>query len=1529
MGKTASRGSDKNYLLDGKYSIKELLNPERLGKVYENFAALTGLSVGLIALPNLEILVPAGWQEICHKFHRAFPESAQVCVKSNQKFTEDWTSSQEIRFVKCGLGLTDVLTPLIVDGKVLAVVLVGQIFLDKPDPTLFAKQAKKYGYDLDEYLLALKQVPIVERERVEAALIFLRNMTAMMVEGNLRQLRVQSYSEQLKREVSERKKAEEMLRQSEASYRGLFESVSEAIYIQARDGSFLDVNRGAVEMYGYPREYFIGKTPADIGAPGKNDLKQVQVQFQKALQGEPQQFEFWGLRSDGQPFLKEVRLYKGLYFGEEVVIALARDIMERKRSEDEMRRRLKELSVLHAVSEVGTKAATLDDLIREATQVIAKTFDLDSFGVMLYDPSRKALVIHSSYVGDFQGRDLVVIPLGRGITGCVAAERKPCLVRDVEKDSRYLAIQDGIRSELCVPIMLGDELIGVVNAESRQVDYFSEDDLRLFTTISGTLATSIERLHLLDEEQRRRREAETLRDVTTALTTTLQMDALLKIILDSAAKIVPYDSASIILMDGQEFKIVAARGLPDSIGWQGKKFKINKKWKVLISKKEPLILRDAQTEACFENWPGSEYIHGWMGVPLLARGEVIGCLCLDSCQLDAFTEAQASLMQTFANQVAVVIENARLFESEHRRWQEAETLRLAASAIASTLDRDEAVRLILEQLARVVPYDSASVQELRDGYLEIVGGRGWADPAMVLGMRFPVPGNNPNTVVVQTRRPFVLNNAPATYREFRVAPHSHIRSWLGVPLVVQERMIGILAIDSCQPNYFTEDKITLVAAFANQAAAAMANSRLYQDALQAAERRAILHRVSQEIVLVGQDAEKVYEAIHRAAKQLMPAESFVISVVDETKPDEIILVYLYDKGRRYPSFRVPRDGSLSGTIISSGESRIFSDLSKDEIDKVVHFGDEEKVRSILVVPMRLGDKIIGMLSAQSYRPNAYTGEDRLLLEMLSAYAATAIENIRLYRETGQRLTELETLNRISTILREAQTIHQMLPRLLDETLKAIHSQAGAIWLYNVGKRVLIQTVSQGWFTKIQEKEVLPGEGMVGSSFAEGKIIISRDLSRDPLIYASWQELASGWSGVCIPIRTLQEVTGVLFLAVELPRQILPEETHLLSIVSEIAGNAIRRSQLHEQTQNQLQRLASLRVIDIAINTILDLRVILNILIEHILSQLGVDAAAVLLLNPKTQLLQHAASAGFRSEAVTSWRVYLANDIASRAIRSRSMVFIERLREITQRGRLVSIAGDHFVSYICVPLIAKGQVKGVLELYHRTPLEVAADWKNFLETMASQTAIAIDNAQLFEELQKMNVDLVMAYDAVIEGWAKALDLRGCEAEGHTQRLTDLTVRLASALGLPENELVHVRRGALLHDIGTMSIPDGILSKPGPLTESEWEMIRRHPLVAYNMLNMILYLRPALDIPYCHHERWDGSGYPRGLAGEEIPIAARIFAVVDVWDSLTSDRPYRKAWSRVAALEYIKSNSGILFDPRVVEAFLSLVGREGEN
>ena len=245
-----------------------------------------------------------------------------------------------------------------------------------------------------------------------------------------------------------------------------------------------------------------------------------------------------------------------------------------------------------------------------------------------------------------------------------------------------------------------------------------------------------------------------------------------------------------------------------------------------------------------------------------------------------------------------------------------------------------------------------------------------------------------------------------------------------------------------------------------------------------------------------------------------------------------------------------------------------------------------------------------------------------------------------------------------------------------------------------------------------------------------------------------------------------------------------------------------------------------------------------------------------------------------------------------------------------------ISQEKFISYMGVPLISKGHVKGVLEIFHRSVITTDEEWFSLLNTLAGQAAIAIDNASMLMELQQSNRELALAYDATIEGWSQALEFRDSATEGHARRVTRLTVRLARLAGLDEKQVVHVRRGALLHDIGKMGIPDAILRKKSPLSNRELDIMHKHPLYALKMLSTIPFLRPALDIPVYHHEKWDGTGYPFGLQGEQIPLAARIFAIADVYDALTSDRPYQKAWVNREAISYILHQAGTHFDPSLV-------------
>lgn len=342
----------------------------------------------------------------------------------------------------------------------------------------------------------------------------------------------------------------------------------------------------------------------------------------------------------------------------------------------------------------------------------------------------------------------------------------------------------------------------------------------------------------------------------------------------------------------------------------------------------------------------------------------------------------------------------------------------------------------------------------------------------------------------------------------------------------------------------------------------------------------------------------------------------------------------------------------------------------------------------------------------------------------------------------------------------------------------------------------------------------------------------------------------------------------------------------------------------------------------AINSSLGLKQVLEEVMDTLIALMGAERGFLMLREFDGEMKVRIAR-GIDHVDLNEDAFAISKTIVGRVVKTGEAVLTTNAQDDPRFIEQLSVAAYRLLSILCVPLKLKDELIGVIYVDNRVHTGIFQDDDlSLISAFANQAAVAIDNARLFDDLQASNAELEIAYSATLEGWVRALDLRDKETEGHTKRVTVLTERLARSMGVDDEAMVHITRGALLHDIGKMAIPDGILLKPSGLTEEERELVQQHPIYAFEMLKPIKFLHPALDIPYCHHEKWDGSGYPRGLKGEEIPFAARIFSVVDVWDALVSDRPYRKGILPAEVKKSIYELSGSHFDPKIVDAFLSL-------
>lgn len=556
---------------------------------------------------------------------------------------------------------------------------------------------------------------------------------------------------------------------------------------------------------------------------------------------------------------------------------------------------------------------------------------------------------------------------------------------------------------ITAPIIYCERILGILKA-SNPADHppFTQSDELMLNALSNLAALAVESDRLRRAERQQRRQAETLREVARILNYSLDQQHVLELILDQLARVIEYDSASIMLVNDQQVRMVAHRKLrfteqfsvPDHVQAYPHIMEV-------LERRRPLIIDDTHQDPRWQALPQASYIRCWLGVPLIGRDQVIGLLNLDKEQPGYYSQPDASLAATFASQAAIAIENARLYSTERMRVDQLNALRATVADISTELELPRLLQAILQRAVTLVNATGGDLGlfDEKRGEIIIVASHNMGKD--FTGTRMQI-GEGAMGQAVQNRRPVIVedyahwDNASPQYR------HGIWHAVLAVPFLMGRRVAGALGIANHDTTRrFTATDQHLISLFAQHAAIAVENARLYQSAREAAERRSTLHQVSQAIVAASLEPEEIYSAIHQAAARLMPAEAFVIVRYDEGK-NLCHAVYLVDHNGRVAAQTISADCGLSGRVIASGQPLYIADaLESDLIANAIHFGDPEMVRSILAVPMRLRGKVVGMLSAQSYRPDAYSAEDPFLLEMLASYAAIALDNSTLFQSIQQ------------------------------------------------------------------------------------------------------------------------------------------------------------------------------------------------------------------------------------------------------------------------------------------------------------------------------------------------------------------------------------------------------------------------------------------------------------------------------------------------------------------------------------------------
>lgn len=950
---------------------------------------------------------------------------------------------------------------------------------------------------------------------------------------------------------------------------------------------------------------------------------------------------------------------------------------------------------------------------------------------------------------------LVGNKLGRGEnsqTGYTILHGDPVVVEDYARETAFavpaVVLEQGLVSGVSVPMIHEERVTGAMLVYSRRRRRFGADDIQQLSLIANQTAVALDKTHLLGAERQRADELEVLSATVADILGEHDLSRLLHATLRRAVTLLGASGGDLGIYDAarEEVLIVGSHNMgKDS---SGTRMALGEGITGRVAQScEPLIVED------YTGWEANpaQYDtacwHAAMGAPMMAGGRLVGVIgVVDSDPERKFGPSDLRLLSLFAQQAALTIERANLFEAAQRRAQEAETLRQAGSVVVATLRQDEAIERILQQLARVVPYDSASVQLLREGSLEIVGGHGWSDMAGVIGMRFPIPGDNPNTVVIQERRPHILANAPAAHALFRDNPHNHIQSWLGVPLVVRDRVIGMLAVDSRQADYFTPDHVRLVAAFADQVAIAIENARLFEIEQRGRGEVAALLGIMQ---MAGSSLElkQVLKHIAQQTARVCRANRCSIFLLDDSGEYLRPVMSQYADGRaeleEWRRFKAVAAGEVEAVPLFRRAIReqlptLLDNVSNTDqlpLDWTQPFG----IQKLLAIPLVSYGRAIGLLALDhTDASREFTLEEIDLALTIGGQVTSAITNARLYAEAEMRAEELAMLAHVGEALNRAQTADETLQLVLAEAVRLGDRQQGSVILVDpeTGALQLIAEIGLAAeeVREFNARRLRADEGVFALCIGRGEMVEIADATADPrVVYDYPRNIAAPLTKV--PLKTARGAIGVIALS-GLPRD--DRARRLLRALADLASAAIEKANLLEETRRRAEQLRALHESSRALTSDLRLEVVLQTLADTARHLASARQAVLVVLDADGTVAQ-SYIAGF-----TAPERHLIGERSSR------WAFLKTLLEQGVPIRIVDLERDvpsfhlpplhrSVKTFMGVPIVARGRPLGALCLGNKVDgRSFTQEDENLMVSLAADAAAAIENAHLFGEVQRLAI-----------------------------------------------------------------------------------------------------------------------------------------------------------------------------------------------
>lgn len=1206
----------------------------------------------------------------------------------------------------------------------------------------------------------------------------------------------------------------------------------------------------------------------------------------------------------------------------EMIAGYAASVLENIRLIESINQQVLELAALYeATRQLSLRRLDAEAVYEIIHRAVARLMPFDAFTIVFYDEEKQQSQAVYLYE-DGERYPPVVLPLEEGLSGRVWRAKRPLVFRDYSRSNqmrakRYIFGPEDrvVRSVLAVPLKIGGQLLGMMAVQSYQRGLYGKRERSLLQNLSTQAAVALENARLFVARQRSMRQLEAIVDVLRLLVAPPRnRREILERILERALSVIPNAEKGTLILrqpDGT-YRVQVAQGYQDTIFF-GLDFYLSQGYAgYALREKQPVLAQDAP-----RHYPlpfdgrldePNQVLCG-MAVPLLDGSQVLGAICIDNCTDPvAFHDEDLVLLESFAHTASAVLLRLQSLDELQQQLEQVEQLARLGTLLRASDRPDDILQMVCKTLKDALHLRLSVVFVRRkDGGFSA---RFVAGTDAAVKTEFHLPADDALLLQVwESGQPVIVSNVASD-----MAAPAHDSQWLQKddalaiwPLFDEEKLVGALGLVRKQP--FSEADQAKIAMIAQMTGNAVARSRLLTEISGYASRLTEVNLLWQSLA-EAPDLPALYKHLLQRFQDLFPqAHSLRLLRADTNFHSTHVVAYLESPAA---PVQFPIEPQLCP--FRDGCRQCLTDV---KIPVEVHLASDTSVR-FWCLPFTLPGQTYGRGALQFALPAdlAISPQDQKLLQMIGRLMAAEIARQEYQQDIQRDAARWELL-----------VLHAR------DMAAAFSRENLYLSVYRTAQEMLgCQRMQLFLLDKRQEYLRLVFSMPADSAWAPAEILLSGDAKGEPFLSVLRRrqpELAfeDGRSLLYIPILHGASAYGVMVLGWDNKHHPAMSERQMIEALASQLAVLLRNFDLRENLESRLRYLESLRTIDTAITSSTDPKVVLDLIVREIMRLAGADIVSVLYFDDEVRRFHYSQGRGYSSAAFTDLSGFTVQSPAFQALISVQPVYVTRPEDWQQFGGMdLRLLSENVQSVVYYPLVAKQSLHGVLEVCFRSEQTLDDGRKQFIETLAGQAAIAIDNFHLFDALERSNRELQMAYDETIEGWALALEMRDRETEGHTRRVTDLTVRLARRLGIPEDEIVHIRRGALLHDIGKMGIPDSILHKPGKLTDEEWQIMRKHPEMALSFLSHIAYLRPALDIPYSHHEKWDGSGYPLGLKGEQIPLAARIFAIADVYDALVTDRPYRKAWPKEKVLQYIAEQAGKHFDPHVVQEFMNMLQDE---